>query len=111
MTNPTGVYPTFHHVACKGCGQLTRVEVCYPVILAPKHHRARFCPMCGVAWEYEKGLENGSQFWLVARHLFGKEPTREQVDIIASMYPVWDADVHGTFREFLKATINDRSQA
>lgn len=103
----SGAYPTFHHVACRACGQLTRIEVCYPVVQASRITKANYCSLCGTpAGDYQSQVDsNGSQFLLVASALFKREPSQHDVAIIESIYPEWNAYNHPTFRDYLKSLV------
>ena len=108
----SGAYKTYHHIACTGCGQLTRVEVCWPVVQASTLNKARFCPLCGTPFQYEgPSSANGTAFKLVARSMFGREPSAQEIQIVESIYPTWDAYQYPTLREYLKALISGKATA
>ena len=105
---PSGTYVTHSHVACRACGQLTRIEVCFPLVQASTLSQAKFCPMCGVEFKREGAtLEaNGTGFVLVASSIFlTMSPTPEDVAIVESIYPMWDAFKYPTFKRFLRSLI------
>jgi hypothetical protein len=102
-----GAYVSYTHVACHGCGQLTRIEVCYPVVQASTLNKAKYCPLCGVEFKRENRVSeaNGTNFQLVAASLMSRTPTKEDVAMIQSIYPLWDAYKHPTFKEFLQSLV------
>lgn len=103
---PTGAYPTNTYVACRGCGQLTSIQVQYPLVQASTLSNAKFCPMCGKPFEYKSKVDaNGTMFELVAASVFGRDPSKEDEQIVASIYPTWDAYTHPSFKQFLKSLI------
>lgn len=107
-SNPQlGAYVGYTYVACHACGQLTRIEVCYPVVQASLLNKAKYCPLCGTVFE-PKGREsdaNGSGFLLVAAALFNKIPTKEDVALVQGIYPLWNAYEHPTFKDFVRSLV------
>jgi hypothetical protein len=106
-TPQLGAYVSYTHVPCHVCGQLTRIEVCYPVVQASTLSKAKYCPLCGAKYDPESRVTdaNGSQFHLVAFALFGREPTLDEVELVKGVYPMWDAYEHPTFKEFLRSLV------
>lgn len=100
-----GAYRVFTHVACHNCGQLTRIEVAYPLVQASSLSKPKFCPLCGAEYNNDgsPSYANGSHFKLVAAALFRREPSEDEVQIIASVYPTWDGYEHPTFKEYLRS--------
>ena len=100
-----GVYATHHFTACTGCGQVCRIEVCMPVVTLSDKRMVKYCPMCGTEWHFTPPYSNSQSFRLVAHAMFGREPSEDEIAIVESIYPEWDATVFPTFKDFLRELI------
>ena len=105
MAKGNGVYSTHHFTACTSCGQLTRIEVCMPVVTLSDKRLVKFCPMCGEPWNYIQPYANGTGFNLVARAMFGHSPSSEEVELVKVVYEEWDATAFPTFKAYLKSLL------
>ena len=97
---PNGVYNTHHFVSCTSCGQLTRIEFCYPLVNTSITSLARYCPACATPYEFDKNFPNGAGFMLVAHALLGDKNLAKD---LADIYDLWDTTEYSSFKDFLRS--------
>lgn len=100
--NPLGAYNTQDYVACTNCGQLSRIEFCYPLVQASTITRAYYCPMCGLPRTTDNKFSNSASFELIAQVMFGRKSSPEEAQQLKEIYGMWNAHEYSTFKDFLK---------